>query len=725
MKSIALPPLIVRLFCAAYFAAMATRATAAATLTNAAAVLALPDEQAASALPVRVEGIVTAAETNWNGRFFVQDSSAGVFVVNLNKQQPKVGDRVEVTGVTRAGGYAPCIAKPHWRKLGSAPLPEARRVPIDQLMSGAADSQRLEVSGVIRSATEGASRLGIELVSGGYRLRAFSPIPPHLDPQSLIGARVRLQGTAAAGYNAPLRHFVTITLFVPQLSDFVIEEPAPAHPFAQPLTPLNGIAQYPRTRSPGNQVHVKGVATFQRNGQDLFLQDASGGLQVKTKTTLAVAPGTVVDAVGFPAVENFLPVLEDALIQPSDEPHVRLEPRKVSTAEVQKGLHHADYVTLEGRLIDRLTKGISRHNSGKTTQTALILQSSNFMFVAERDTTRANDVLDSIPIGSLVEASGIAFLDSGENGKAKSLQLILPGSHTVRVLERPSWFTPQHLVVTLAGALAVLLVTIGWSVMVSKQNSVLEERVRERTTELKVEMTARKESELQFRAVLTERTRLAQELHDTLDQTMTGIALQLALVSDFFQSSPSEASHHLKLARSLMRQGQTDVRQSVWGLRCRANEEFNLVNAMVINARQIAGCAGLKIQVDTSSETQPLSEVVEEDLLRIAQEAVTNIVKHAEAKSVHVSLEFREREVVLQIKDDGKGFYPETCAGPKDGHFGLLGIRERAQRLGGSVVIASAPGEGARIRVEIPILSPRDGQSVDRTLELCEERTVA
>src|SRR5258708_24468516 len=102
-------------------------------------------------------------------------------------------------------------------------------------------------------------------------------------------------------------------------------------------------------------------------------------------------------------------------------------------------------------------------------------------------------------------------------------------------------------------------------------------------------MTARKESELQFRAVLTERMRLAQELHDTLEQTMTGIALQQDLVANQFKQNPASAAHHLKLARSLMRQSQVDLRRSVWGLRSRADEQFNLGNALLTSIRQIAG----------------------------------------------------------------------------------------------------------------------------------------
>jgi len=698
-------------------------------LTNAADVLALPDDQASQEIPVSIKGIVTVAEANssWRGRFFVQDPSGGVFVENLTLPQPKVGDVVKISGVTRAGGYAPCITKPKWVKIGTAPLPEAKPVTIEELMSGVEDGQRIEITGVVRDTLWIENDIGIEVASGGYRFRVHLPALKGMDLQSLVGAKVLLKGTAATAYNAPahtaLRHFVTVTLYVTLPADFIIEEPAPANPYNGPLAPLNAIAQYRRDRSPGGQVHVEGVVTYQRKGQDLFLQDASGGLQVKSKLTVPVFPGDIVEAVGFPAVENFLPVLEDATFRKVDNSHEGLTPRSTTVGDLLKGLHHADYVTLRGVLVDRLALGVGRTADEPVIQTTLELQSSNLLFDAEKDTMEQNDFLTAIPIGSVVEVRGICMLESDEDGKVKSVHILLPTSHDVQIIERPSWLTTRHLLATLAIVSAILLVAVSWSVMVSTKNTklkslvseketaqhelqqahdLLEWRVQERTKQLKVEMTARKETELQFRAVLTERTRLAQELHDTLEQTITGIALQLDRVATHFEKNPDNASRHLKLARNLTRQGQTDVRHSVWGLRSRAAEQFNLINALNVSGRQIAEDAGIQLQIETRGETHPLPETVEENLLRIGQEAITNAVKHSGAKTVRIKLQFTPQSVVLEIKDDGKGFAPETCAGPDEGHFGLLGMRERAERMNGQMSIVSAPEAGTCLHVEIP-----------------------
>ncbi len=712
-------------------------------LTNAFSVIALPATEARLAIPVSVKGVVTAAEPIWSGRFFVQDASGGVFVNNYKGAQPSVGDLVTVSGVSFPGGYAPCITKPHWEKLGTAPLPVPKPVTIERLMSGAEDSQRIEISGIVRAAWTIGNRLRIELASGGFRLHAFSPIPPNIDAMSLMGAKVLLKGTAGTTYNASLRHFMMVTLYVPRLADFTILQPAPTNLFDEPLMPLNDIAQYRDDSSPAKLVRVKGVVTYQRKGEDLFLQDATGGLQVKSRQAESVSPGDVIEAVGFPAVENFLPVLEDAVFRKTGEPRAVLKPRAVTVAELQKGLYHADLITLRGRLIDRSVRNIGGSTKDPYVQTTLTLQTTNFIFTAEKNNAAPNTFLSSIPIGSLLQVSGICLLENSEGGKTTSLSVLLPASDDVQVLERPSWLTPQHLLASLATLFTVLLVAVSWTVMLSKKNSILkslvcekeiaqkelqqahdqlEERVTERTAQLKVEMTARKESELQFRAVLTERTRLAQELHDTLEQTMTGIALQLDMVASHFEKNPNNASHHLKLARNLMKQSQGYLRDSVRGLRSRAAEQFNLTNALLTSGRQIAGSAGIRVEVETTGAGDSLSEIVEENLLRIGQEAITNVVKHSEASLAKIELQFSPQQVVLQIKDDGRGFSPENCAGPKDGHFGLLGITERAERMGGQVLITSTPGMGACIRVEIPVNPSNGNESLQPVAADYEER---
>ena len=160
----------------------------------------------------------------------------------------------------------------------------------------------------------------------------------------------------------------------------------------------------------------------------------------------------------------------------------------------------------------------------------------------------------------------------------------------------------------------------------------LEWRVKERTEQLKFQITARKEAEVQFKATLTERTRLAKELHDTLEQTLTGITLQLNTVAKLFQQNPEAAGYHLGLVRNMVRMCRVDLRRSIWDLRSRELEEFDLSRALLISGNQIADSANIRVEVETKGNVRPLPEVIEENLLRIGQEAVTNAVKHSERK---------------------------------------------------------------------------------------------
>ncbi|HUA38132.1 MAG TPA: histidine kinase [Candidatus Sulfopaludibacter sp.] len=702
-------------------------------LTNAADVLSLSPEQAARGEAVRVIGIVTAAVPEWEGRFYVQDKTGGIFVNNLGHKLPKPGDWVEVDGITAPGPFAPIIASPRWTKLGTAPLPPAKPVTVEQLMAGVEACQRVEISGIVRSAQLQDNRLVINLMSGGFRLRVLAPIPPGVDPQSLLAARVRVRGTAVTLYNASLRQMVTVWVYVPVGSDFTVESSESANPFNQPLIPLNSIVQYRRDNFPGKRVHVKGAVIYQRPGADLFLEDESGGLQVQTGQTETFARGDMVEAVGFPEVENFLPVLQDAFVKKTDEPGVKPTPQAASLRGIAAGLHQADFITLKAKVVDRIVRR-TPPQMGKFGQqeTILMLQSSNVIFTAQLDAPGQSPELTTIPLGSTVEINGICLTKVDELGKVESFQILIPTPRDVRILARPSWLTPQHLLICVGVIVFILILISSWTIAISRKNSalnvlvrdkekaqtelqqahdLLEERVKERTAQLKFEMTARKEAEVQFKAVLAERTRLARELHDTLEQSLTGIGLQLDTAGRLSANQPEAASHHLELARNLIIQSQTEIRHSIWDLRSRELEQFNLPDALLRNARQATDGTNIQVEVETEGDVRGLSEIVEGNLLRIGQEALTNVIKHSGASLVKIELAFGPQEVILQITDNGCGFDTSNGVGPQKDHFGLLGMSERVKRIQGRFFLRSSPGNGTSVRVEVPASLPPEAET--------------
>ena len=704
-------------------------------LTNAVDVISLSAEQASRSLKVSLTGVITAADPVLKGRFFVQDSTGGVFVDNVNGNPLGPGDVVEVSGITYAGAFAPTITAPSVRKIGTAPLPPAKPVSVEQLMSGSEDSQRIEISGIVRDARNDGSRLTMDLVTGGYRFRAYLSVAPDFQPEKLVGAQVRVRGTAAEAHNRSLRQLVAVEVYIPNLADLAVEKSESINPFDSPVIPLDKLAQFRRGNSLTQRVHVRGVVTFQRPGECVFLEDRIFGLQGQSRQRTELLPGEVVDAVGFLSFENYLPVLQDAVFQNANAPKVQLKPQPATIEELQSGLYHADYISLSGKLIE-LTVNRGRQGTAPPGATTLVLQTSNFTFTATADNLAGQAALATIPIGSVLEVSGICLTQIDSDGKLESLQILIGNPKDVLIIKKPGWLTPQRLWIGFVIVCSVLIMIMSWTIMLSRKNSALnflvaerekaqlalqqandqlEGRVKERTTQLKFEITARKESEVQFKAVLTERTRLAQELHDTVEQTLTGIALQLNTASKLHDRSPENSLRHLELARSLMAKSQVEVRQSVWDLRRRALEQFDLSTALAEGARQITSETNVQVHFETQGEPRSLPEVVEENLLRIGQEALANIAKHSGATSVNIELQFERQQVCLQVKDNGIGFDREKAVGPSEGHFGLLGMSERAKRLGGRFILSSKLEEGTLVRVEIPLNPSLEFQSPSAT----------
>jgi signal transduction histidine kinase len=700
---------------------------ASAPLTSAAAVLSLSAEQASRRLPIEVSGVVTAAEPDWKGQFFVQDGTGGVFVENLGRLGPVPGDVVSVKGVSHPGAFAPIISGPDWRKTGTAPLPRARQVLIEDLETGVEDGQRVEVTGTVRTARIVAGRLVLALAVGGFRLQVFAPVPPDLAPAALVAARVRVSGTTATHYNVSLRQLTSVAVYVPRQEDFQVVLNEQHNPFDQPAIQINTVAQYRRGRGADHRVHVRGVVTWQRTGAEIFLQDESGGICLDVVPAGDFQAGEVVDAAGFVEYENYLPRLRDAELRRTETSKQRVSPRRVSFLETSRGLHHGSLITLQGRLLDRATRPISRpelgfHGYGST----WLLQGDGMTFTVEVEGKGDPADLAAIPLGSILECDGVCVSTVDATGKLTALRLLLPALADARVLVRPSWFTPGRLLVGVGLLSVILIAAVTWLLTIARKNAALrtligereqtqralqeahdtlEQKVAERTAQLQVEMTTRKAEELQFKAVLTERTRLARDLHDTLEQTLTGIALQLDTSAKLAGRDPTVAHNHLQLARSWLHQSQVDLRRSIWDLRSRELEQFDLASALRRSAEQLVEGTAIQLEFRTQGPPPSLPEVVEENVLRIGQEALTNIARHARAGRVIVTLDATPPVLRLRIEDDGVGFVQGQPPRPNEGHFGLVGMMERAKRLAGGLTIQSAPGRGTAVSLEVPIES--------------------
>jgi len=205
--------------------------------------------------------------------------------------------------------------------------------------------------------------------------------------------------------------------------------------------------------------------------------------------------------------------------------------------------------------------------------------------------------------------------------------------------------------------------------------------------------------------VLAERQRLAREIHDTIAQGLTGIITQLEAA----QRTGDEAEHDRRIgnAKDLARDSLTEARRSVQALKPLALDGARLPDALAAQAARWSATSGIEAGVTTTGTARPLHPEVEVTLLRIAQEALANVAKHAGASRAAITLSYMEDVVTLDVLDDGKGFDPDgerPAAGDGTG-FGLIGMRQRARRLNGQLEIESRSGGGTVVCASVPAIA--------------------
>ena len=204
-------------------------------------------------------------------------------------------------------------------------------------------------------------------------------------------------------------------------------------------------------------------------------------------------------------------------------------------------------------------------------------------------------------------------------------------------------------------------------------------------------------AEGEFRAVLGERNRIAREIHDTLAQGYVGISVQLEVLAELLRHKKTEAAEkHLDLTRGYVREGLADARQSIWALRSQDSGETTLPVRFRRMVEAESG-HGLEAKFSIFGAYRAMSPGTEQEFLRVAQEAIHNVKKHAGAKHLFVQLEYGPEEIALEVRDDGRGFGAEQELLP--GHYGMTGMKERAAAIGGRLEVTSELGAGTTVRL--------------------------
>jgi signal transduction histidine kinase len=267
---------------------------------------------------------------------------------------------------------------------------------------------------------------------------------------------------------------------------------------------------------------------------------------------------------------------------------------------------------------------------------------------------------------------------SYQNGPPPSFRIFLRSPDDVRVLSAAPWWTLRHSMV-MVGILA-----IGASVGAFWMRTLARRKRQE------------------YQAVLTERTRVARELHDTVEQGLAGITLQLEAVAGSLQTAPDAARQLLDVARQMLRYSLEETKRSVMDLRSQALETRDLPGALTNLARQMTLGTRVQAEVRVTGQPQRLDAAQEHHLLRIGLEALTNALKHGDATRIDIELRFAPDATNLIVTDNGRGLGPVGRAAT-GAHFGLQGVRERVDKLGGLLEIDCPPGVGTRLAVMVPV----------------------
>ena len=285
--------------------------------------------------------------------------------------------------------------------------------------------------------------------------------------------------------------------------------------------------------------------------------------------------------------------------------------------------------------------------------------------------------------------------DAGD-GREASYTNLPPGSYTFRLasLHEDVWVESQTpLPVTIlqafyqtrsfyAGAVSslALLLWFGW---------------RRRVRQIKRE----------FDLVLAERSRLGREIHDTLLQSLVAVALEFDDISEQLEPARAALKAQVIHIRTRVEQYILEARQSISNLRSPMLEQTDLGTALQRSGESATATHNIRFEFALHGMPRRLDETLEEQLLRIGQEAVSNAVRHGSASTIHMELSFGQTAVRLRVSDDGCGFNPEQPASDANAHWGIAGMRERAEKVGARLRLVSQPGAGTTVEAQVSLLA--------------------
>ena len=438
-----------------------------------------------------------------------------------------------------------------------------------------------------------------------------------------------------------------------------------------------------------------GTVTARWQNKIMLMNSAGESLIAELRDGIPLpAIGTAIEVAGMPVTDLYRIHLAESVWRPSSAESVKppdavsvtlddLFKSKGSGKFIMNPLFFGRTLAVTGFLREFVTdeRGAKR----------LLLEDEGF--TVQIDYSNAPEA-SKTEIGSLVSATGVCVLDSDfwrpslPFPRNKSLFLVARAPEDIVLVKRSPWWTPAKFVVAASAMGGLIVLILFW-------NAALRVLVERKSREV-VKVQARKlVSELR----IAERTRLAADLHDSLSQNLTAIGYQVSTARNTLGGKDPATTGCLDAVAKMIRSCRTDLRRCLWDLRSDVLDEPSFAEAIRKTVAPVAGAASVAVRF--AGPRTAISDSTAHGVLNAVRELVSNVVCHGEASKIRIAGEVRSGSLCVSVRDDGCGFDPASRPGHAEGHFGLDGIMERIERLGGTFEIKSAPGKGTKTTIQI------------------------
>ncbi len=618
-----------------------------------------------------------------------------------------MGHEVEIIGVADPGGYAPVIRPTKIQILGKRPLPTAKPVGIERLLTGSEDSQRVEVQGVIQSVVadpidgQGRRMIRVRGQRGSFMV-LVSPAKRN-EPDRMVDAEVRVRGLMMSLFNT--RGEITgARVAVRSEEDLIIDKPPVEDPFLAPRVKIGGILLFNSTAPPIHRQVVEGVVTY-RVADHLYIEGSDHGVRVTGWQGDAIEPGDKVLVSAFVEADRGVATLANAVVRKLEyvglpEP-LRMTPELMLRADINhawagwEGLP-ADH---NGRRVqfDALLKDVQHEADNHQIVHSFFVQAGNrsieVYFADGRNFTE-----QLLRPGCLLRLTGIAAMQYSSNSlvpeflRPDNIELYSLGVQDIELLTPAPYWTNERLGygVLAASTLASILGIWSW---------LLWRHVHKQTQSLEREQALHREMEIERQITQRERHRLSGDLHDSLQQSLAGLSFQLEAADGALQYGIS-VEKHLTPARQLLLHLREEFRETVLALRHLETDQEDIELALSRVAAVQRMCGPAEIEVEMQGEPESLPRTLVNAFVLITQEAIVNATQHGLATQITITVAFNPDKVCLSVTDNGKGFSAKTLEErpPEAGHHGMTTMTERMSRLGAELEIKSMLENGTSVR---------------------------